>query len=309
MTDIRQAKPYALFLDALGWKTEKHSRNYSAAIKPLLPLFGILKLQRVTFESIDFAWLKALTRRHLIFVSYIELADRLVVPIHAPYDQHAITSYFENVTQALQMHGYAPVSHGMLPSKTQVIDLTQSMEKILGDMKPKTRYNIGLAQRKKVAVSVISAHEFLANQALIEEVNTLLQQNARRAGYWVEGKSWIQKKLKAFDTQAFVVMARSSHTSKELLAVALFLHSRDTLFYWVNGSTVQGRKLFAPSLIIHEALKIGQERKLKEFDFDGVFDERFPNKRWLGYTQFKRGFGGSYVFYAPCYVKHLAFVR
>lgn len=309
MTDIRQAKPYALFLHALGWETERHSRGYSAAIKPLLPLFGILKLQRVTLESIDFAWLKALARHHLVFVSYIELADRLVVSVHTPYDQQAVTSYFESVTRTLQVHGYVPVSHGMLPSKTQVINLTQSMEKILGDMKPKTRYNIGLAQRKKVALSVISAHEFLTNQALIEEVNALLQQNARRAGYWVEGKSWIQKKLKAFDTQAFVVMARSSHTSRELLAVALFLYSQDTLFYWVNGSTSSGRKMFAPSLIIHEALKIGRERGLKEFDFDGVFDERFPNKRWLGYTHFKKGFGGSYVYYAPCFVKRLAFIR
>jgi lipid II:glycine glycyltransferase (peptidoglycan interpeptide bridge formation enzyme) len=197
----------------------------------------------------------------------------------------------------------------MLPSKTQIIDLTLSMDSILKSMKPKTRYNISVAQKRGVTLEVISTQAFLENNALVDEVSALLQKNARRAGYWVESKDWIQKKLAAFDKQAFVIAAYQSHKTDEVIAVAIFLQSDDSLFYWVNGSTDLGRKLFAPTRIIFEALKIGQEKQLNEFDFDGVFDERYPNKRWLGYTRFKAGFGGSYVYYPPCFIKWFAWLK
>jgi lipid II:glycine glycyltransferase (peptidoglycan interpeptide bridge formation enzyme) len=310
MTDIRQAKPYASFLHALGWKTQLHPHGGAlAAVKPLLPLFGILKLQRVKLEAINFDWLKKLNRKHAIFASYLELADRLIVPARAPYDARKVQAFSKQFSLSLKKHGYSPISHGMLPSKTQVIDLTLPPESIMAQMKPKTRYNINLAHKKKVQLKVISAESFLTNSSLLEAVISLLHKNARRAGYWVEGKSWIQKKVAAFAKQAFIIIAHAPESEQELLAVAIFLHSDDTLFYWVNGSTNAGRKVFAPTLIVYEALKIGQEKGLKTFDFDGVYDERYPNKRWLGYTRFKAGFGGHYVFYPPCFIKRFAYFR
>ncbi len=309
MTDIRQAPEYAVFLHSLHWKTEKHPSGSIAAIKPLLPLFGILKLQRVELAAIDFDWMQQLARRHLVFITYIELGDRLVLPVGTPFNPREVASFFAQATLVLEMHGYSPISHGMLPSKTQVINLTQSMEKILAGMKPKTRYNIGLAERKQVRLRIVSAPEFLADSVLFANVTSLLQQNAKRAGYWVEGKSWVQKKLQAFGSNAYITLAFNPKSPQEILAVALFLYTHDTCFYWVNGSTAHGRKVFAPSLCIFEALREAQRRKLTEFDFDGVYDERFPNKRWLGYTRFKQGFGGNYVFYPPCYIKRFACIR
>ncbi len=309
MTDIRQAPEYAHFLHALGWKTASHKNGYRAAIKQLLPLFGILKLQRVLLATIDFDWIQKMARKHLVFVNYIELVDRLVVPIDTPFNGTTVAAFYKQASLELKRKGYSSVSHGMLPSKTQIIDLTQPLEKLVKGMKPKTRYNIGLAMRKKLVISLVSTNEFLSNQKLMEQIDSLLQKNARRAGYWVEGNNWIQKKLRAFDRKAFLLTAHSPDEPHKLLAVAFFLHSKDTLFYWVNGSTVEGRKLFAPSLLIYEALSEAKKRGLREFDFDGVYDERFPNKRWLGYTRFKQGFGGNYVFYPPCYIKRFALVR
>lgn len=309
MTDIRQAPEYAHFLHALGWKTARHQNGSSAAIKPLLPLFGILKLQRVPLATIDFDWIQKLARKHLVFVNYIELADRFVVPIDSPFDRTTVAASYEQASQALKRFSYSSVAHGMLPSKTQIINLTPSINEILSGMKPKTRYNIGLAQRKNLSIRLISTNKFLSNAKLMEQIHTLLQKNARRAGYWVEGNNWIQKKLRAFDQKAFILTAHSPDEPQQLLAVALFLHSNDTLFYWVNGSTLEGRKYFAPSLLIYEAIREAKKRGLQEFDFDGVYDERFPNKRWLGYTRFKAGFGGNYVFYPPCYIKRFALVR
>jgi lipid II:glycine glycyltransferase (peptidoglycan interpeptide bridge formation enzyme) len=47
----------------------------------------------------------------------------------------------------------------------------------------------------------------------------------------------------------------------------------------------------------------GKKRGAKMFDFEGIYDSRFPNKSWLGFTHFKKSFGGKEVEYPGCFVK------
>jgi hypothetical protein len=77
-----------------------------------------------------------------------------------------------------------------------------------------------------------------------------------------------------------------------LLAACLILTSQNMAFYWHNCSTHDGKKLFAPTLCIWQALKESKKRGLKIFDFEGLWDERFPklNKGWQGFGRFKEGF-------------------
>jgi hypothetical protein len=37
------------------------------------------------------------------------------------------------------------------------------------------------------------------------------------------------------------------------------------------------------------------------FDFEGIFDERYPksNRDWLGFSKFKSGFGGKEIYFPP----------
>lgn len=46
-----------------------------------------------------------------------------------------------------------------------------------------------------------------------------------------------------------------------------------------------------------------KKRGCKIFDFEGIYDERFPNKSWLGFTHFKKSFGGYEVSYPGTYTK------
>jgi lipid II:glycine glycyltransferase (peptidoglycan interpeptide bridge formation enzyme) len=40
-----------------------------------------------------------------------------------------------------------------------------------------------------------------------------------------------------------------------------------------------------------------KKRKCKLWDFEGIYDERFPNKDWLGFSHFKKSFGGSEILF------------
>ncbi len=51
-----------------------------------------------------------------------------------------------------------------------------------------------------------------------------------------------------------------------------------------------------------DAILLAKKSGCKVFDFDGIYDERFPIKTWLGFTKFKKGFGGKEIEYPGCYI-------
>ena len=73
-------------------------------------------------------------------------------------------------------------------------------------------------------------------------------------------------------------------------------------YYWIAGASREGKRLFAPTLLVWEALRVAKQRGAAHFDFLGVWDERSPTKHpdWKGFTKFKEGFGGKSVYY-PVY--------
>jgi lipid II:glycine glycyltransferase (peptidoglycan interpeptide bridge formation enzyme) len=100
----------------------------------------------------------------------------------------------------------------------------------------------------------------------------------------------------------------SEFSENPMLAAALFLFTRDICHYWHNGSTPEGRSLFAPTLIITEGIKLAQEKGCKIFEFEGIYDERFPDqtKRWKGFTKFKEGFGPEKIVFVRPYIKYFS---
>jgi len=90
---------------------------------------------------------------------------------------------------------------------------------------------------------------------------------------------------------------------KQILGGVLLLFWEKKAYYWIAGATRQGKKLAAPTLLVWEALKLAKSRGCRQFDFLGVWDERLPlsNRKWLGFTKFKEGFGGKEVYY-PTYL-------
>jgi len=91
----------------------------------------------------------------------------------------------------------------------------------------------------------------------------------------------------------------TARNDKEVVGGILLLFWENTAYYWLVGATKKGKKLFAPTLLVWEALKVSKKRKMKWFDFIGVWDERTPRKNtsWKGFSKFKEGFGGKTIIY------------
>jgi len=82
----------------------------------------------------------------------------------------------------------------------------------------------------------------------------------------------------------------------------LVMYWNTIAYYWIAGATHEGKKLFAPTLLVWEALKLAKKHGSMQFDFLGVWDERMPTEHhdWQGFTRFKEGFGGTTLYY-PIY--------
>jgi lipid II:glycine glycyltransferase (peptidoglycan interpeptide bridge formation enzyme) len=93
-------------------------------------------------------------------------------------------------------------------------------------------------------------------------------------------------------------------TLKPISGIQLLLY-KNICYYWFASSLISGKKLYAPSLLVWEAIKYSKKVGCKYFDFEGIYDERFPkaSRSWKGFTKFKEGFGGTKFIYAPNYTK------
>ncbi|MDP2649694.1 MAG: peptidoglycan bridge formation glycyltransferase FemA/FemB family protein [bacterium] len=260
MQDLRQSTEYGKHMEAIGWKVEKINST-QAFIRPLLFIGSIIKIQRpqnLSFPDID----KLAKKYKAIFVK--------VEPCN-----HGNTEIFRN-------HGFKKNKSPMLCSKTIQIDLTKSEEQILKDMKKDTRYEL-----KKIP----------KNKITLEETNDLFLFRKFWKEYasfkrWIPPISFLQSLKKSFGKNSIFLLAKQDE--KILGGITLILNER-TAYYYFAFSSKEGKKSGVPYFLVWEAIKLAKSSKCKAFDFEGIYDERFPNNSWQGFTHFKKGFGGKEV--------------
>lgn len=308
MAELRQSKNHAQYMKLIGWRVEVSPGGVRAYIRPL-PLTGmaVMKIQRVPWKKLDFNWVSRLSRKYRVVTTYVEIDERVRQSVNQESDNQVISKKLYSLICEMKERGYKPLSMGMVSSKTQIIDLTLTEEKLSKQMKPKTRYNIGLAYKRGLKTEIWTGKQVYGEPGVLDRYLKLIKQNNKRVGYWGGQESWIRAQLRAFGESAYVIAVTADSGTWQ--AASLFFIADETSYYAHNGSTAQGRRNMAPSLVVWEGIKEAKKRDLKYLDFDGVYDERFPVKRWLGYTRFKQGFGGEYVWYPPAFSKWFTWFR
>ncbi len=166
------------------------------------------------------------------------------------------------------------------PQTSLVIDLDQSEEEILKQMKPKGRYNIKVAQKHGVVVHPSDD---------IETFHHLLSSTGFRDGFGIHTESYYQKMFKSMPDNAQLLLAKYND---EVIAGGLFVYLDEWGIYYYGASVASHRKVMAPYLIQWEAMKEAKKRDCKYYDFLGIAPENSKNHPWAGVTDFKRKFGG-----------------
>lgn len=277
--EIQQSPLYASYIKALGWQVEDVDGSYLFVKR--FPIFGgFAKLQRSTkLPRVD-KLLPILAKYHV---------KRLSVEPDCNIKQSVFSQWLTRLSPHVHVSRVP-----YLPTKTIRVDLTVSEDELF------TRFS----EAKRRAVRRAIKHHVLTSES--SDIHALINIKNKSAGFLGFITTTGIDKLWPIFTPDHAAILLAYRDMKHCVGGILLLFWDDIAYYWIAGATKEGKKRFAPTLLVWEGLKVSKQRGMKQFDFVGVWDERIPrqNKEWLGFTKFKEGFGGKEVYY-PIFSKRL----
>jgi hypothetical protein len=219
MLDIRQTKPYANYLQRIGWAIEKVDTNF-VFIKKFPFGLSTTKLQRP--EKLNDKILKelnALAKKYKSFQVIIEPKTSKNYPL-------------------LTKYGYKLSKSPFLPTKTLHLKLSPSKKKLFNKLKKDVRY----ALRKTINLK-ITKYE-------INKLNTFRNAWKKAVGFkrHVPSTNHLVALKKSFSSSALFI------ASHNLEAGAVFLLTHDTAYYWQAYTSKIGRTLQAQYKLVWKGI-------------------------------------------------------
>ena len=318
MEDIRQTEEWARYLQSCGWVVEK-VKGINVFIKkiPLTP-FSMMKVQRFRMELLtdpghsepgeesrretphynacarSFDSAKAPLRMTKMegFLKEVKRKYRVVYMVVEPGVNHPL-----RIAESSEpsFAGWRVNTKPFLPTKTVVVDLGKSKKQLWSDLSTNTKRI--LRKEDYTSEQII----FRKNDSSDEKSRIEFYKAWKRSSKtWVMSKERFNKLLDAFGKKASLWV---SEGKGELLSGILVLESGDTANYFQTWTSERGRVSGAHYYLVWQVILACKKKGLKWFDFEGVLDERWPMKKWAGFSEFKRKFGGKVVAYPGSFTK------
>ena len=170
---------------------------------------------------------------------------------------------------------------------TRIIDLTQSEEEIMNQMKPKGRYNIRVALKHNVSVK---------QSEDIDAFYKLVNETSGRDGFTALPKSKYEAFLKHLNG-SFLFLAFDAEKN-EPIAGLLGVIWTDRGIYYYGASSYAHRALMAPYALQWEAMRLCKAKGCKTYDLLGVAPQNADDDHpWQNISRFKEKFGGRVITY------------
>lgn len=175
------------------------------------------------------------------------------------------------------------------PSVTAILDLTVGKQAIAAGMKPKTRYNIRLADKKGVVVRASA-------EPVIEDLERLLEQTAVRDRFSLHPLTYYAKMLEVLKSGEVIASLAFADYDGRPLAANVTIDFNGQRTYLHGASSNLHRNVMAPYALHQYLIDEAIDNGMVSYDFWGVAPVGASKKHsWAGITQFKLGFGGEIV--------------
>lgn len=264
MRDVRQSQKWASYMEKIGW--EKDMVGNCLVYLKKIPFFGFAaKIQRPN-EPISLKQIDSLIKKYKLAAIYLEPATN-------------------REAEVLESQGFRLAKIPFLPTKTIHLDLSPSEKQLIAQMKKDARGAI----RKTGSIQPIEVSDL--------EKFYIFWKRSASWNKWVPPLSWLVALKEAFGNDVLFCEVPN-------LAGAVFVISENAAYYLFAFTGKAGRKGLAQYKLVWEGIKWAKKRKAKVFDFEGIYDPRFPHPSWKGFSHFKNSFGGYEVEYPGCFVKN-----
>jgi lipid II:glycine glycyltransferase (peptidoglycan interpeptide bridge formation enzyme) len=253
-----------------------------------LTMYNVAHLARCTLPTADMLQsLYAFGQKHNCI--YIKIEPN----VYGPSSDPQVQEYLKTTRHALLNAQGTPMVEGkeMFTKYNFLLDITKSDEELFANMHEKTRYNIGLAQRKGVKV---------VEQNDEESFRTYLKlyfETTKRQGYYGHDTHYHQKIWETLrpNNMARILIAYYENTP---LTAWMLLNFHNTLYYPYGGSTTKFRNVMASNLMAWEAIQLGKKMGMQIFDMWGAMGTNPDvNDPWYGFHRFKQGYSPTHVEY------------
>lgn len=164
---------------------------------------------------------------------------------------------------------------------TALIDLNLSQDDILASMKPKGRYNIKLASKKWVEVSLVEK-----TSENIKEFYDLMEETTTRDWFSWNTLSYYESFLNLLPQSKLFL----AYYDEKVIAGGIFVFEKDVAiyYYWASTWDSSYRNLMAPYLLQWEAIKYAKEIGCSIYDFLWVSTPWDTNSTLAWVTKFKK---------------------
>jgi lipid II:glycine glycyltransferase (peptidoglycan interpeptide bridge formation enzyme) len=168
---------------------------------------------------------------------------------------------------------------------TWVLDLKQTEEEVLAQMKKNTRYLIKRADRDGIKI------EMTQRLDAIDDFWPIFADTVKRQQWSAYSRDYLRAEFETFVAADMAQIFLAKYQGR-YIAGAIFIYYKDTCYYHHSGGLSEFRHLPAQYLIQWHSILEAKRRGLKTYNFFGIARDDDPNHPWAGLTFFKKGFGG-----------------
>lgn len=162
--------------------------------------------------------------------------------------------------------------------KTVIINLTKSEEDLKAQMKQKHRYNLKLAEKKGVKITISDSNEDL------DVFLKLYLDTAKRQNYFARGEQYIRTIWKEAKKENACFIATGWYEGKPIVSWMLLVYE-NSVTYPYGGTSESHRNVMGTYKLAWEIMLWAKNRGLHYFDLYGIEEDASD-----GFTRFKLGF-------------------
>jgi lipid II:glycine glycyltransferase (peptidoglycan interpeptide bridge formation enzyme) len=172
------------------------------------------------------------------------------------------------------------------PPDTVVVDISGSLEGVMASMKPKTRYNVRLAEKKGVTVQEEGEAGLAAWYAMYQETSRrdriAIHSPSYYRGLFTDGQRYP-------GARPAVTLLTARHEG-DLLAGNICIFWKNRGVYLTGASSNAKRNLMPTYALQWEAIRKAKGAGCVEYDLYGIPPKPDPQQPMFGLYQFKTGF-------------------
>jgi len=173
------------------------------------------------------------------------------------------------------------------PPDSVILDLTQPMDSIIENMKPKWRYNWRLALKKGVKVKQ-------AEKSEIAVFYKLLKETSERDKIAIHGFEYYRALFYSNYNTPDIRLYFAEYEGETLAGIVTLFRGADAVYLY--GASSDNKRNFMPAYALQlKAIEDAKNRGCKSYDFFGIPPCNDTAHPMSGLYQFKTGFGGKII--------------